>query len=56
LKSGFVLPVAAYLTWKGTVIEGTGVEPDVRVELSYETLQKNEDNQMEVALKIASAM
>jgi len=29
---GFMLglPVAAYLTWEGTLLEGNGVEPDIR--------------------------
>ena len=28
------LPVAAYLTWEGVLLEGKGVEPDHVVELS----------------------
>jgi len=51
-----VLPVASYLTWNGDVIEGKGVDPHVPVELFYDRLQEGADTQLQMALKIASAM
>ena len=52
---GFVLglPVAAYLTWEGTLLEGKGIEPDHMVELSYEGLREGRDTQMEKAIEVA---
>ncbi len=52
---GFVLglPVAAYLTWEGTLLEGKGVDPDYVVELSPEALQEGKDSQMERATEVA---
>src|SRR6266481_3962629 len=48
------LPVAAYLTWEGRLIEGKGVSPTVRVELSPERLLAGEDPQMQKALEVAN--
>jgi len=52
---GFVLglPVAAYLTWEGTLLEGKGIEPDHVVELSYEALREGRDTQIEKAIQVA---
>jgi carboxyl-terminal processing protease len=47
------LPVGAYLTWQGTMIEGKGVTPDVAVELPYETLKTRRDDQLEKAMDLA---
>jgi C-terminal processing protease CtpA/Prc len=47
------LPVGAYLTWQGTMIEGKGVTPDVAVDLPYETLKKGRDDQLEKAIEVA---
>jgi C-terminal processing protease CtpA/Prc len=41
-----VLPVAAYFTWKGTNLEGRGVEPDTPEPISPEALWRGEDNQL----------
>ncbi len=48
---GYVLglPVAAYLTWQGDLLEGKGVSPYVRVELPSEDLQSGRDTQFERA-------
>ncbi len=56
--SGYIvgLPVAAYLTWQGRLIEGRGVTPEVPVELSPEKLKASEDTQMEKALEIVRGM
>lgn len=50
--SGYILglPVAAYLTWHGTIIEGKGVTPQIPVELSADQLLAGEDTQMQQAL------
>jgi len=48
------LPVAAYLTWEGRLIEGKGVSPTVLVELSPERLLAGEDPQMQKAIEIVS--
>lgn len=49
-KVGFgyrvALPVAAYFTWNGTNLEGTGVTPDVDEPLSTEAIGRGEDNQL----------
>jgi len=49
-KVGFgyrlALPVATYFTWKGTNLEGKGVEPDVPEPISPEALWRGEDNQL----------
>lgn len=46
------LPVAAYLTWEGRLIEGMGVSPAVQVELSPQQLLAGEDVQMQKALEL----
>jgi carboxyl-terminal processing protease len=52
--SGYVLglPVAAYLTWQGTIIEGKGVTPKIPVELSPDKLVAGEDTQMQQAVAL----
>lgn len=44
------LPVATYYTWRGTNLEGRGVEPDVNEPLSPEALWHGEDNQLARAM------
>jgi carboxyl-terminal processing protease len=53
--SGYIvgLPVAAYLTWEGKLIEGKGVAPGLMAELSAEQLLAGEDIQMQKALELA---
>ena len=59
-KAGFGyivgLPVAAYLTWEGKLIEGKGVTPNVTVEMKPEQLLGGEDPQMQKALEVVSGM
>jgi len=50
------LPVAAYLTWRGTLLEGKGVSPHTEVELPSEALKQGRDPQMEKALEAARAL
>ena len=49
------LPVGAYLTWQGTMIEGKGVTPDVAVDLPYEALKRRRDIQLAKAMDLAKA-
>jgi carboxyl-terminal processing protease len=55
---GFVLrfPAAAWYTWRGAVVEGRGVSPDVEVPLSAEGLRQGNDNQLEAALDVVQSM
>ena len=55
---GFVLrfPAAAWYTWRGAVVEGRGVSPDVDVPLSSEELRQGNDNQLNAALDAVQAM
>jgi carboxyl-terminal processing protease len=59
-KAGFGyivgLPVAAYLTWDGRLIEGKGVTPSIAVEMKPEQLLAGEDPQMQRALDVVRAM
>ncbi|HVA16748.1 MAG TPA: S41 family peptidase, partial [Candidatus Dormibacteraeota bacterium] len=56
--SGYILglPVAAYLTWEGRMIEGRGVSPGIPVELSADKLAAGEDVQMQEAIEIVRSM
>jgi carboxyl-terminal processing protease len=46
------LPVAAYLTWQGMIIEGKGVTPETPVELPADALIAGQDTQMQRALAL----
>jgi C-terminal processing protease CtpA/Prc len=50
------LPVAAYLTWQGRLIEGKGVSPSVPAEMSPEALMAGEDPQMQKAVEVVGGM
>ena len=50
------LPVAAFFTWKGTLLEGKGITPDVEVDLTYDSLKAGRDPQMEKAIEVARAL
>jgi C-terminal processing protease CtpA/Prc len=45
------LPVAAYLTWLGNLLEGKGVSPDTEVPLPTEDLRLGRDPQLERAIE-----
>jgi len=51
LPGGYILrmPVAGWYTWQGECIEGKGVEPDIAVENSPESLAAGADAQLERA-------
>jgi len=44
------LPVGSYYTWQGRLLEGVGVTPDIKVELSYSALQGGSDQQLDAAV------
>jgi carboxyl-terminal processing protease len=50
------LPVAAYLTWQGRMIENNGIVPKFSIELSREALSEGRDTQLDTAVQIAKAM
>jgi len=55
LAGGYVLrmPVAGWYTWQGECIEGEGVEPDVVVDNSSQSLAVGSDDQLQRALDVA---
>ena len=54
LPGGYVLrmPVAGWYAWRGECIEDKGVEPDVPVDISFESLAAGIDTQLEKALEM----
>src|SRR5437660_2715492 len=58
LPGGYVLrmPVAGWHTWQGDCIEGKGVEADVTVENSAETLAAGSDHQLDKALELVKTL
>ncbi len=46
------LPVAAYLSWRGDLLEGKGVSPHIEVELFSGDLKQGRDPQMERAVEM----
>ena len=58
LPCGYALrmPVAGWYTWQGDCIEGKGVEPDVTVENSPETLAVGSDDQLEKASELVKTL
>jgi hypothetical protein len=47
------LPVAAYLTWQGRMLESNGIVPNFAIELSREALREGKDVQLDRALDVA---
>jgi carboxyl-terminal processing protease len=50
------LPVAAYLTWQGRMLENNGITPRFCVELSRDALREERDTQLETAVEVVKAM
>ena len=50
------LPVGAFYTWQGTLLEGKGIAPDVEVKQTYESLKAGLDSQVGKAVEIARAL
>jgi C-terminal processing protease CtpA/Prc len=48
-----VIPIGAYVSWKGNRIEGKGITPDIPVDWSYEAALHGEDNQFSKAVQCA---
>src|SRR5712671_6499510 len=49
------LPVAAYLTWGGRMLENNGIVPKFSIELSRDALMEGRDTQLETAIEVAKA-
>jgi C-terminal processing protease CtpA/Prc len=45
------LPTGAYYTWKGSVLEGTPIEPDERVEFDWQAARIRKDPLLEAAIE-----
>jgi len=45
------LPTGAYHTWKGTILEGTPIEPDLGVEYDWRSRRGSKDLQLEYAIE-----
>ena len=58
LPGGYILrmPVAGWYTWQGECIEGKGVEPDLTVENTPESLASGVDRQLEKALEAVKGL
>jgi C-terminal processing protease CtpA/Prc len=50
------LPVAAYLTWQGRMLENNGIAPKFSIELSREALKQGRDTQLGTAIDVAKAL
>jgi C-terminal processing protease CtpA/Prc len=50
------LPVAAYLTWQGRMIENNGIVPKFSIELSRDALKGGTDTQLEAGVRVAHAL
>jgi carboxyl-terminal processing protease len=50
------LPVAAYLTWQGRMLENNGIIPKFMVDLSRDALRDGRDTQLETAIEVANAL
>ncbi|MCU1258099.1 MAG: Carboxyl-terminal protease [Bryobacterales bacterium] len=53
---GYILmiPVGAYLSWNGRRYEGSGIEPDIRVDWSPEQAESGADAQIDQAINVVS--
>jgi carboxyl-terminal processing protease len=49
------LPTGAYYTWKGSVLEGTPIEPDEQVEFDWRAARGNKDRQLVYAIESVRA-
>src|SRR5438477_470781 len=50
------LPVAAYLTWQGRMLENNGIVPKFSIELSRGALKEGADTQLQTGVEIAKNM
>jgi carboxyl-terminal processing protease len=58
IGSGYrlTLPIGAFVSWRGTRIEGKGIEPDVQVDWSFPDAVQGRDSQFERALAITNTL
>jgi C-terminal processing protease CtpA/Prc len=45
------LPTGAYYTWKGSILEGTPIEPDHMIEFDWRGRQLGRDQQLDSAVE-----
>jgi carboxyl-terminal processing protease len=50
------LPVAAYLTWQGRMLENNGIVPKFSIELSRDALNEGRDTQLETAQHVLNSL
>ena len=50
------LPVAAYVSWAGTRLDGTGIQPDLVVGWSYSDARSGVDAQLSAAIALARSL
>ena len=50
------LPVAAYLTWQGRILENNGIVPKFSIELSRDALKEGRDTQLERAIGVSKTL
>ena len=50
------LPVAAYLTWQGRMLENNGIVPKFSIELSRDALNEGRDTQLETAQYVLNSL
>jgi len=50
------LPVAAYLTWRGRMLENNGIMPTICGEISRDALRDGNDTQLEKAIEIVNSL
>src|SRR5258708_5377395 len=50
------LPVAAYLTWQGRMLENNGIVPKFSIELSRDGLRDGRDTQLDTAVQVARVL
>lgn len=50
------IPVMTFCTWNGDCLEGKGVEPDYKVELSRDALKQGKDAQLQKAIEVAGQL
>ena len=50
------LPVAAYLTWQGRMLENDGIVPSIVADLSREALREGKDTQLEKAVEVVRSL
>jgi C-terminal processing protease CtpA/Prc len=50
------MPIAGWYTWQGNCIEGTGVTPDVAVDVDVAAIVRGKDVQIEKALEIVATL